>query len=1034
MRPSAARKFRKGRSFLSLLVCLLALAIGLPASAADWFSGRTIDGQTRPLSASWLHPEKDVEDVARMVQRMGTLRDGDPAVENGINLTVVLEQNPEGDDRLIWVQMMEHFADAIFEATNGAHRLRNIRIYRDNQNRRSAAIYWRDGTDLAHVPNGGGRAGSNLLRGNRINMFFPGAMDYANDSGVADWGAPYVPVNAGYIMAHEMGHYWYGLYDEYRICIAPNDGNVGSNRCPEDLTDNTVDPSIMYVPQWAFGIAFPDTDYGYLNFSVANASGTDDQAGPFEIRENTEQFRKLQASAWDVLSRPHSADPADCNWRGCSQRRFQRSQPRTGIWLGPRVHYPELASFAPTFGDPPPILMGEFGTIQDRMQYFLGADGFPLQPIPDNDPRSLLRVIWMGSGIDLVISIDKSGSMSSTMMAQAREAAKGLVDQLEVGSGRVAITAFNESVSTVFDLAELDSEATRDQIKQAIDGISAGGWTAIGDAARDGLNKLLATGDSDRRQVVFLMTDGINNRGENPVNVIPDYQNAQIPLFTFGFGSNADEALMRLMAAETGGEYFFAPTTLAELALAFEQAGGLAASRASIASGITGVVGGRQSASEISFVVDDSISSLNVSTFYQGTPAQTEMVLRDPNGVEALPEDTVVGSETRRLFRLNEPVVGEWTLEVTSLVPDLQVQYNISGAVQGGTFDLGVATETRRDELVLGQPVILEARVAGEDSITGLNVEAWAESPSGNRIPLHFRDDGTEPDGLADDGLYTAQFVPGEPGAYRVIVKADNSDLQAQYTSVGGFFQSIPGQEPFFGELIGPVGENFDRQAILNLEAVAAPDDADGDGVPDWVEDAVANPDDNGFGDGNGDGIPDRDQAHVVSVPVFGEDPTEADAAYATLETADGLRIVGMQLLPPPEDGPPNVDFPFGGFRFSVEGLSPGDAATLGVFLPNDYPIDGFWKQGTNGEWTDLADQVTNVGNRQRVQFTLTDGQAFDDDGMTNAIIFNAAAYPGSSRQAPAIPVPLFNAWTVLILTLMLLLVSAVKFKQRQSG
>ena len=92
----------------------------------------------------------------------------------------------------------------------------------------------------------------------------------------------------GYALAHEWGHYYYGLYDEYK-------GTCQTN-CPLSTPrdgDTPVDDSIMNR-QWAA----VGGDYEWLNVSVAK-----------NVKGDTAQRRVFEASGWQTLVRPQSQDP-----------------------------------------------------------------------------------------------------------------------------------------------------------------------------------------------------------------------------------------------------------------------------------------------------------------------------------------------------------------------------------------------------------------------------------------------------------------------------------------------------------------------------------------------------------------------------------------------------------------------------------------------------------------------------------------------------------------------------------------------------
>src|SRR6185369_11452356 len=113
-------------------------------------------------------------------------------------------------------------------------------------------------------------------------------------------------------------------------------------------------------------------------------------------------------------------------------------------------------------------------------------------------------------------------------------------------------------------LTAITDATVKQNIKAVIDTIQPGGSTAIGDAAQRALNDLLAYGHDDESKVVFLLTDGLSNYGVDPLSVIPGYKSAHIPIFTFGYGSDADTTTLRAMADQTGGKFFLSPSSATE--------------------------------------------------------------------------------------------------------------------------------------------------------------------------------------------------------------------------------------------------------------------------------------------------------------------------------------------------------------------------------------------------------------------------------------------------------------------------------------
>ncbi len=184
--------------------------------------------------------------------------------------------------------------------------------------------------------------------------------------------------------------------------------------------------------------------------------------------------------------------------------------------------------------------------------------------------------------------------------------------------------------------------------------------------------------------------------------------------------------------------------------------------------------------------------------------------------------------------------------------------------------------------------------------------------------------------------------------------------------------------------------------------------DADGDGIPDTVEDAAPN-----AGDANNDGTPDSVQGHVASLP-------DRNGAYVTLESNALLQFTAVSIVSAPPAGAdalPGITFPNGYLSFGLSGAAPGGGFTVKVTLPqgaapNTYYIYGPTPDNTTAHWYEfLFDGETGAqiaGNVITLNFvdgkrgdgdldnangaiaTKPSGPAinsdFDGDGVTNAV------------------------------------------------
>ncbi|MDR0305878.1 MAG: hypothetical protein LBI42_03460 [Chitinispirillales bacterium] len=170
-------------------------------------------------------------------------------------------------------QTIGYWADAIYEMTNGGHRLGKVRIFPRSKYKGKTDVNWVANLHPSANP------GSFMTSNGRINMSDMFSYRIPSNSTTnkrRDWEG------AGYVLAHESGHYVYSLYDEYK-------GDTINNLIywPQ-LTDEPVVPSIMNNQWNARG-----GNYEWLNFSTPDNIG---------ITSETAQGRMHGVDAWTFLT------------------------------------------------------------------------------------------------------------------------------------------------------------------------------------------------------------------------------------------------------------------------------------------------------------------------------------------------------------------------------------------------------------------------------------------------------------------------------------------------------------------------------------------------------------------------------------------------------------------------------------------------------------------------------------------------------------------------------------------------------------
>jgi len=164
---------------------------------------------------------------------------------------------------------------------------------------------------------------------------------------------------------------------------------------------------------------------------------------------------------------------------------------------------------------------------------------------------------------DIVLLIDRSGSMQGQKLADAKTAAKTFVD-LEGSNNRDELISFAGSaiIEVQFTSMTADGKTT---VKNAIDKLTSVDKTNIYEAIQKANNELETKGRDNVLLVEILLTDGRPTAGNTKTNDIIDLAvsaNATgIRIYTIGLGKDVDANLLSGIANTTGGKYYFAPTS-----------------------------------------------------------------------------------------------------------------------------------------------------------------------------------------------------------------------------------------------------------------------------------------------------------------------------------------------------------------------------------------------------------------------------------------------------------------------------------------
>lgn len=152
--------------------------------------------------------------------------------------------------------------------------------------------------------------------------------------------------------------------------------------------------------------------------------------------------------------------------------------------------------------------------------------------------------------LNLCLILDQSGSMGGHPIKTVRAAAKKIVDSLSP-QDRISIVSFDHEAQLVVPNQPATNPAT---IKQAIEGIRAGGGTAIDAGLKLGIEEI-AKGKSGTVSQIFLLTDGENEHGNNDrcLKLAKFAVSHSFTVSTLGFGDHWNQDVLEQLADAGNG-------------------------------------------------------------------------------------------------------------------------------------------------------------------------------------------------------------------------------------------------------------------------------------------------------------------------------------------------------------------------------------------------------------------------------------------------------------------------------------------------
>lgn len=444
-----------------------------------------------------------------------------------------------------------------------------------------------------------------------------------------------------------------------------------------------------------------------------------------------------------------------------------------------------------------------------------GAGGPNLANPSPNPPAAVCVELIPAQRYMLVL--DRSGSMAGNKIEQLKSGAHFWVDYVHLNEF-LGLVQFSNTPTLASAMSEVPSNAGtqttwRNDRHNIVDGLTASGATAIGDALRMALTEILSAG-SAADQVIILFTDGLQNTGtETAEEVVPDAVAAGVKIYTIGLGADQDVALLTSIATTTGGAYFGIPADIPDadasdaISDALAQVSGHSRSNSAIKSfqevdgsnAATAIdpltlnsfaflwpekrsSSNRRSAGDsfkFPVVITEGSTNCTLGVKWYNPQLNYRIRVTDPSGTVISPGANarlVAGKHPYTFFDVNNPMPGTWQVEVFGNIAASRFR-TVGFEVQP---KIRFEVNARNYHIKSGEPILLRAKLLYGYALPGVSFQANVRTPSGALQKIKFYENKGKKGETEEEKVYTAivKTKKSEQGQYTITVVALYKDKE----------------------------------------------------------------------------------------------------------------------------------------------------------------------------------------------------------------------------------------------------------------
>ncbi len=182
-----------------------------------------------------------------------------------------------------------------------------------------------------------------------------------------------------------------------------------------------------------------------------------------------------------------------------------------------------------------------------------------LLEVPDGATLDALLVSWRKTKkpADVIVVFDKSGSMNGQPLEEAKRGAKAFLHTLDARD-EVSLLFFDNNIYPAFGPVEVGKSMA--ELESRIDGVSAGGETAMLSATEKAYELLASRGKSSAHRIraAVVMTDGADNQSTITLDELTKKisgEDRKATIFTIAYGAQSSRDAMKQLANAGAGSF-----------------------------------------------------------------------------------------------------------------------------------------------------------------------------------------------------------------------------------------------------------------------------------------------------------------------------------------------------------------------------------------------------------------------------------------------------------------------------------------------